>query len=371
MDFYNFYTGKEFEAYQYLGAHVLESGTTFRTFAPAAQRVSVIGEFNGWTETPMNRVHDGNFWECTIDGVGSDLMYKYRIYRQDGSFIDHADPYAFYSEMRPGTASKTYALGGYKFKDAKWQKGCKVGHDKPINIYEMHFGSWKKRGEGQEDWYTYEELAPILIAYLKEYGYNYVEIMPLCEYPCDESWGYQDTGYFSPTARYGKPEELKSFVDQCHQAGIGVILDFVPVHFAVNDYALAEYDGTALYEYPNMAVGRNEWGSCNFMHSRGEVCSFLQSSAYYWLREFHFDGLRMDAVGNLIYWQGDANRGENLAALKFIRTMNQGLKERVPECLLFAEDSTPYQGVTKAVWEGGLGFDYKWDLGWLYSPSVP
>ena len=141
MDFYIFYTGKEFEAYQYLGAHVLESGTTFRTFAPAAQRVSVIGEFNGWTETPMNRVHDGNFWECTIDGVGSDLMYKYRIYRQDGSFIDHADPYAFYSEMRPGTASKTYALGGYKFKDAKWQKGCKVGHDKPINIYEMHFGS--------------------------------------------------------------------------------------------------------------------------------------------------------------------------------------------------------------------------------------
>lgn len=332
--FLQLYTGKEFEAYQYLGAHVLESGTTFRTFAPAAQRVSVIGEFNGWTETPMNRVHDGNFWECTIDGVGSDLMYKYRIYRQDGSFIDHADPYAFYSEMRPGTASKTYALGGYKFKDAKWQKGCKVGHDKPINIYEMHFGSWKKRGEGQEDWYTYEELAPILIAYLKEYGYNYVEIMPLCEYPCDESWGYQDTGYFSPTARYGKPEELKSFVDQCHQAGIGVILDFVPVHFAVNDYALAEYDGTALYEYPNMAVGRNEWGSCNFMHSRGEVCSFLQSSAYYWLREFHFDGLRMDAVGNLIYWQGDANRGENLAALKFIRTMNQGLKERVPECLL-------------------------------------
>ena len=204
-----------------------------------------------------------------------------------------------------------------------------------------------------------------LITYLKEHGYNYVEIMPLCEYPCDESWGYQDTGYFSPTSRYGKPEELKAFVDQCHQAGIGVILDFVPVHFAVNDYALAEYDGTALYEYPNMAVGRNEWGSCNFMHSRGEVCSFLQSSAYYWMNEFHFDGLRMDAVGNLIYWQGDASRGENLAALKFIRTMNQGLKERIPDCLLFAEDSTPYQGVTKPVWEGGLGFDYKWNMGWM------
>lgn len=366
MDFYNFYTGKEFEAYQYLGAHVWDGGTTFRTFAPAAQRVSVIGEFNGWTETPMNRVHDGNFWECTMNNVGSDLMYKYRIYRQDGSFVDHADPYAFYSEMRPGTASKTYALGGYEFGDSKWLKNRKASYDKPVNIYEMHFGSWKKRGEGQEDWYTYEELAPILITYLKEHGYNYVEIMPLCEYPCDESWGYQDTGYFSPTSRYGKPEELKAFVDQCHQAGIGVILDFVPVHFAVNDYALAEYDGTALYEYPNMAVGRNEWGSCNFMHSRGEVCSFLQSSAYYWMNEFHFDGLRMDAVGNLIYWQGDASRGENLAALKFIRTMNQGLKERIPDCLLFAEDSTPYQGVTKPVWEGGLGFDYKWDLGWMH-----
>jgi len=201
MDFYNFYTGKEFEAYQYLGAHVWDGGTTFRTFAPAAQRVSVIGEFNGWTETPMNRVHDGNFWECTMNNVGSDLMYKYRIYRQDGSFVDHADPYAFYSEMRPGTASKTYALGGYEFGDSKWLKNRKASYDKPVNIYEMHFGSWKKRGEGQEDWYTYEELAPILITYLKEHGYNYVEIMPLCEYPCDESWGYQDTGYFSPTSR--------------------------------------------------------------------------------------------------------------------------------------------------------------------------
>ena len=365
MDFYNFYTGKEFEAYQYLGAHVWYGGTTFRTFAPAAQRVSVIGEFNGWTETPMNRVHDGNFWECTINDVGSDLMYKYRIYRQDGSFVDHADPYAFYSEMRPGTASKTYALGGYEFGDSKWLKNRKASYDKPVNIYEMHFGSWKKRGEGQEDWYTYEELAPILIAYLKEYGYNYVEIMPLCEYPCDESWGYQDTGYFSPTARYGKPEELKSFVDQCHQAGIGVILDFVPVHFAVNDYALAEYDGTALYEYPNMAVGRNEWGSCNFMHSRGEIRCFIQSCADYWLRVFHADGLRMDAVSRLIYWQGDPNRGVNGSTLEFLKGMNAGLQQRHPTAILIAEDSTSFPKVTAPVEYGGLGFDYKWDLGWM------
>ena len=365
MDFYNFYTGKEFEAYQYLGAHVWDGGTTFRTFAPAAQRVSVIGEFNGWTETPMNRVHDGNFWECTMNNVGSDLMYKYRIYRQDGSFVDHADPYAFYSEMRPGTASKTYALGGYEFGDSKWLKNRKASYDKPVNIYEMHFGSWKKRGEGQEDWYTYEELAPILITYLKEHGYNYVEIMPLCEYPCDESWGYQDTGYFSPTSRYGKPEELKAFVDQCHQAGIGVILDFVPVHFAVNDYALAEYDGTALYEYPNMAVGRNEWGSCNFMHSRGEIRCFLQSAADYWLRTFHADGLRMDAVSRLIYWQGDPARGVNGSTLEFLKNMNQGLQQRHPTAMLIAEDSTNFEKVTAPVEYGGLGFDYKWDLGWM------
>ena len=202
--------------------------------------------------------------------------------------------------------------------------------------------------------------------YLKEHGYNYVEIMPLCEYPCDESWGYQDTGYFSPTSRYGKPEELKAFVDQCHQAGIGVILDFVPVHFAVNDYALAEYDGTALYEYPNSAVGVSEWGSCNFMHSRGEVRSFLNSAAAYWLDKYHIDGLRMDAISRILYWQGDENRGVNGNAVDFVKTLNSGLKDRLPNCMLAAEDSTNFKDVTKSVRDGGLGFDYKWDLGWMH-----
>ena len=366
MDFYGFYTGKEFEAYQYLGAHVWDGGTTFRTFAPAAQRVSVIGEFNGWTETPMNRVHDGNFWECTMNNVGSDLMYKYRIYRQDGSFVDHADPYAFYSEMRPGTASKTYALGGYEFGDSKWLKNRKASYDKPVNIYEMHFGSWKKRGEGQEDWYTYEELAPILITYLKEHGYNYVEIMPLCEYPCDESWGYQNTGFFSPTSRYGTAEELMKFIDACHKNDIGVIMDFVPVHFAVDHYALADYDGTSLYEYPHQDVSVSEWGSCNFMHSRGEVRSFLQSAANYWLSVYHVDGIRMDAVSRLIYWQGDEARGVNGTTLDFLKVMNQGLKSLHPTAMLIAEDSTNFPGVTKPVDQGGVGFDYKWDLGFMH-----
>ena len=189
--------------------------------------------------------------------------------------------------------------------------------------------------------------------------------MPLAEHPCDASWGYQDTGFFSPTSRYGTPDQLRFFIDQCHQNHIGVIMDFVPVHFAVDDYALWHYDGTPLYEYPNTAVGRSEWGSCNFMHSRGEVRSFLQSAALYWLKEFHVDGLRMDAVSNLIYWQGDPGRGENRGAIQFLQTMNQGLKQRQPHALLIAEDSTSYSGVTRDVTHGGLGFDYKWDLGWM------
>ncbi len=365
MDFYHFYTGKEFEAQEYLGAHIYCGGTTFRTFAPSAKHIAVIGEFNGWTETPMNRVYDGNFWECSIEGALAGMMYKYRIYKQDGSFIDHADPYAFYSEVRPASASIIYDRSKNKFNDEKWMKKRKNMMQEPLNIYELHFGSWRKKTEEEDGWYSYRELAELLVPYLKENGYNYVELMPLSEYPCDASWGYQATGYFSPTSRYGTPGELAGFVDYCHQNDIGVILDFVPVHFAVNDYALWNYDGTALFEYPNSAVGVNEWGSCNFMHSRGETCSFLQSAAYYWLKEYHFDGLRMDAVGNLIYWQGDTGRGECKPAISFLQVMNQGLKQRFPEVMLIAEDSSSWIGVTKPVQEGGLGFDYKWDLGWM------
>ena len=364
MDFNEFYKGKEFEAYEFLGAHVGEAGTTFRTFAPAAEKIAVIGEFNNWTEQPMQKIYDGNFWECVIPEAKVGMLYKYRIYKQDGSFIDHCDPYAFYSEMRPGTASIIYAKD-YQFHDKKWIHKRDASMKKPLNIYEIHFGSWKKKTEEEDGWYSYEEMAAIIIPYLKENGYNYVEIMPLCEYPCDASWGYQATGYYSPTSRYGLPEGLCRFVDECHKNEIGVILDFVPVHFAVNDYALWNYDGTALFEYPNSAVGVNEWGSCNFMHSRGETCSFLQSAAYFWLKEYHFDGLRMDAVGNLIFWQGNPDRGECLPAIHFMQTMNHGLKQRMPECLLIAEDSSSWIGVTKPVEQGGLGFDYKWDLGWM------
>lgn len=365
MDYYNFYTGKEFEAYQYLGAHIETDGVTFRTFAPSAEKICVIGDFNNWQETPMNKVYDGNFWECTINSVSAGMRYKYRIYEKGGRFIDHADPYAFYSELRPNTCSIIYDLSKYTFKDKKWLQERKKIVNGAMNIYEMHFGSWKMKSSKTGDWYSYKELAKMIIPYLLENGYNFIEIMPLNEYPSDPSWGYQATGFFSPTSRYGEPDDLRSFIEQCHQNNIGVILDFVPVHFALDDYALKNYDGTALYEYPHSSVGYNEWGSCNFMHSRGEVCSFLQSSAYYWLNEFHFDGLRMDAVRNLIYWQGDTERGENKAAIQFLQNMNAGLKKRKKDILLFAEDSSAFPGVTAPVSENGLGFDYKWDMGWM------
>lgn len=363
MDFYNFYMGNEFEAYRYLGAHFAGGTTTFRTFAPKANKIAVIGEFNGWTETPMNKVYDSNFWECTIPHTQEGQMYKYRIYKADGTYIDHADPYAFYSELRPGNASRITKLNTAPFHDKRWLNSRGDHFEKPVNIYEIHFGSWKRKDADTP--YSYAELADVLIPYLKENGYNYVELMPLNEYPADESWGYQATGFFSPTSRYGTPDELRAFVNECHKNNIGVIMDFVPVHFAVNDYALWNYDGTALYEYPHIDVGYSEWGSCNFMHSRGEVQSFLGSAAYYWLKEFHFDGLRFDAVSNLLYWQGSKERGENKSAIEFIKNLNSGLKERFPDVMLIAEDSSAFPNVTRAVSEGGLGFDYKWDMGWM------
>ena len=365
MDFYGFYTGKIFDAYQYLGAHVEEKGVTFRTFAPAASRIALIGEFNDWQEWNMNRTYSGQFWECYAENARPGMMYKYRIYKQDGSYVDHCDPYGYGMELRPNNASIIRDLSSYEFHDQKWMQKRSDCKNKPLNIYELHFGSFRKPSDKPDDWYTYTEMIDILIPYLKEFGYNYIEIMPLSEHPCDESWGYQNTGFFSPTSRYGTAEELMEFIDACHQNDIGVIMDFVPVHFAVDGYALANYDGTALYEYPHHDVGISEWGSCNFMHSRGEVRSFLQSAANYWLSEYHADGIRMDAISRIIYWQGDPARGVNNNAVEFIREMNRGLKAIHPTAILSAEDSTSFPGVTKPAAEGGLGFDYKWDMGWM------
>jgi len=365
MDFYGFYTGKIFDAYKYLGAHVEEKGVTFRTFAPSASRITLIGEFNDWQEWEMNKVSDGNFWECYVPQAKAGQMYKYKIYDRNGNPVDHCDPYGFGMELRPSSASIIRDMSKYKFKDSQWLQSRSDCRKKPLNIYEIHFGSFRKPSDKADDWYNYEEMIDILIPYLVKNGYNYLEIMPLNEYPCDESWGYQATGFFSPTSRYGTADQLKAFIDACHKHNIGVLMDFVPVHFAVDAYGLANYDGTALYEYPNSAVGVSEWGSCNFMHSRGETRSFLQSCANYWISEFHMDGIRMDAISRAIYWQGDPARGVNLNAVEFLQYMNQGLKCMHPSVILAAEDSTSFPKVTDPVDQGGLGFDYKWDMGWM------
>ena len=351
--------GEEFEAYTYLGAHVDKAGVWFRTFAPLAKSVSVIGDFNNWIPQKMQHVYNNDFWQIHIDSANPGQMYKFQIEQEDGQIVEHADPYGFYSQLRPESASIIRDLHDYTMQDADWKPDTTR-----MNIYEIHFGSWKKPGTKEDDWYTYEELGPILVPYVKEMGYNFIEIMPLNEYPCDQSWGYQATGFFSPTSRYGTPSQLAKFVECCHQNGVGVLLDFVPVHFAINEYGLRNYDGSDLYSFDH-DVKYNEWGSCNFNHARREICSFLQSSAYYWLHEFHFDGLRMDAIGNLIFWQGNHERGENKEAIQFLQVMNAGLKKLKPECILIAEDSSSWLGVTHPVEEGGLGFDYKWDLGWM------
>ena len=360
-----FYTGKALNAYEYLGCHVDEHGARFRVFAPAAKGITVIGSFNNWNDTPMYKVHDGNFWECYIEGVKPGDMYKYRIYRQDGQAVEHCDPYGFGMELRPNHASIVRKLGNYQFHDEAWMEKRTDCKDKPLNIYEVHLGSWKTNAKDVNGWYRYQEVARQLIPYMKAKGYTHLEVLPLAEHPSDNSWGYQCTGFYSPTSRYGTMDDLKEMIDMFHQNDIGVILDFVPVHFAVDAYALAEFDGTALYEYPHAAVGLSEWGSKNFMHSRGEIQSFLQSSAMYWLKEYHFDGLRIDALSNIIYWQGNKARGVNNNAVEFIRYMNKSVKETYPSAMLIAEDSTSYPGVTKPAYEGGLGFDYKWDMGWM------
>lgn len=361
MDYYGFYTGKIFDAHEYLGAHRTENGITFRTFAPQAQRIELL--LNDRV-IPMNKVYNGQFYEANVPDAAFGSTYEYRIYSHN-TYTDHCDPYGNMMELRPAHKSILWDMQEYSFNDSAWIKKRSDMKNRPLNIYELHAGSFQKPDDRPDAWYNYEELGHRLIPYLKECGYNYVEFLPLCEHPCDESWGYQTTGYFSPTSRYGNPTQLMKLIDMLHQNNIGAILDFVPVHFAVDPYGLYHYDGSALYEYPNNDVGKSEWGSCNFMHSRGEVCSFLQSSANYWLKVFHFDGLRMDAISRIIYWQGDERRGVNNNAVQFVRNMNHSLKEMNPGCMLIAEDSTSFKGITKDHGNGGLGFDYKWDLGWM------
>jgi 1,4-alpha-glucan branching enzyme len=372
MDFQKFYMGEIYDAYAYLGAHLEDGGVVFRTFAPAAEKVAVIGEFNGWQETEMRQTEHEQFWQVFVPGAKEGQMYKYVIYH-GGNRVEHCDPYGFGMELRPNFASIIRDLDAYAFRDSAWMERRTRNFDRPLNIYELHLGSWRRK-DGFEDnpdkpvekgWYRYDEIADQLIPYLKENHYTHVEFMPLAEHPFDGSWGYQITGFFAPTARYGTAEQLQQLIDRLHQSGIGAILDFVPAHFAMDWYALRRYDGTELYEYPSSDVSDSEWGSCNFIFSRREVACFMQSAGNYWLTKYHFDGLRYDAVSRIIYWMGDERRGVNDVAVDFLRKMNAGLHRLHPTAMLIAEDSTSFEGCTKPAEQGGIGFDYKWDLGWM------
>lgn len=367
MNLHQFYVGESFDAYEYFGAHVEKEGVTFRVYAPNAKKIQLIGEFNGWEggQCEMRREGSGGVYTALALDAKPGMMYKYRIFQADGRIVDRADPYAFGTELRPNTASVIADLNSFSFTDREWIQRRDKNYTRPMNIYEMHFGSWRKKAGQGEGWYTYRELCSDLIAYLKENHFNYIEFLPLSEHPADESWGYQVSGFFSPTSRYGTAEELMYLINECHANGIGALMDFVPVHFVVDDYALSMFDGTPLYEYPSRDTGYSEWGSYNFNYYRGEVRSFLQSAANYWVEKYHFDGLRMDAISNALYWQGDSGRGVNPGAVEFIKYMNSGLHHLHPNVLLIAEDSSNFPKVTAPVEYGGLGFDYKWDMGWM------
>ncbi len=365
MNLDEFYRGEAFDSYTYFGAHPEGDGVVFRVYAPNAAGVCVIGEFSNWENIEMTQKWHQNVYECYVEHAGKGMLYKYRIYGRDGGMTEHCDPYGFSMELRPNFASVIVDPEEYTFTDEKWIEKRDKNYNKPMNIYEVHLGSWHTNPRDKNGYYRYEEIADRLIAYVKENHFNYIEFLPLSEHPFDGSWGYQNTGFFAPTSRYGEPKGLKELVDKCHKNNIGVIMDFVSVHFARDGYGLSRFDGTYLYEYDNRDVGESEWGSYNFLHARGEVRSFLQSAANYWLSEFHFDGIRMDAISRAIYWQGDPKRGVNEKSVEFIKNMNEGLHKRHPEAILIAEDSTDFLKVTAPVSYGGLGFDYKWDMGFM------
>ena len=361
-----YFVGDTFEAYRWFGPQHTKNGVVFRVCAPHARRVMLIGAWNDWAETEMERVDPRGVYALCVPEAQPGHMYKYRIEEGGaGRIRDRADPFARQSELRPGTASIVPAKEPFQFTDGAWRSAQSGNfYNRPMNIYEIHAGSWKRHADGSV--YTYRELAAPLIHYCKEHFYTHVEFLPLAEHPFDGSWGYQAGGYFSITSRYGTPEDFCWLVNELHQAQIGVLIDFVPVHFIPDDFALFEFDGTAMYEYDhNTGLTYSQWGSCNFDWGKPLVRSFLQSAADFWLTVCHADGLRFDAVRNLIYTQGDEKRGENLPALAALKSLNAGLKRRHPHALLIAEDSTSYPKVTAPVPYGGLGFDYKWDIGWM------
>ncbi|WP_288343014.1 1,4-alpha-glucan branching protein GlgB [uncultured Dubosiella sp.] len=363
-----FFEGRELEAYNLFGAHPKKTYTDFAVWAPHAQSVSVIGTFNDWDveDAPMTK-DDQGIWTARIKGAKPGHSYKYHVVQAGGDIVDKIDPFAFYSELRPQTASIIADLSFDGWTDQKWMKERTKGYDDPISIYEVHLGSWKRTEDmGPNDFPKYLDIVDDLIAHCKKYHFTHVEVMPLCEHPFDGSWGYQDTGYFSTTSRYGTNVELMEFVNKLHDAGIGIIMDFVPVHFVKDNFALARFDGTPLYEYQNPDDANSEWGTANFDLWKEEVRSFLMSAANYWLDVYHMDGLRWDAISNAIFWKGNKERGVNEGACDFMKRANFMINEKYHgKVMLIAEDSTDFPNVTKSTLDGGLGFDYKWDLGWM------
>ncbi len=381
LNTYLFHEGTAISAYEFMGAHATTrdgvSGYMFRVWAPRALAVSVVGDFNFWDVNahPMEKITDG-IWECCLPGGQPYDAYKFAVTGADGVLRYKADPYAFHAETRPGTSSKLYTIDGYQWGDGAWleHRHSHQVYSAPLNIYEVHLGSWRRRENG--DFIDYRDLARQLAPYVKELGFNYVELLPITEYPLDDSWGYQCTGYFAPTSRYGTPEDFMFFVDYMHQQGIGIILDWVPAHFCKDEHGLYEFDGTRCYEYEDLRKGEHAaWGTRVFDYARPEVKSFLLSSVAFWLKEYHIDGIRVDAVASMLYLDYDRPDGqwvankyggkEHLEAIDFLREMNKTAFTVNPDALMVAEESTAWPLVTKPAEVGGLGFNLKWNMGWM------
>ncbi|MGE5678363.1 MAG: 1,4-alpha-glucan branching protein GlgB [Pseudomonadota bacterium] len=381
-DTYLFGEGKHYRSYKFMGAHLVVSGTgagaVFCVWAPNARSVALVGDFNDWdgSRNPMEKHEGSGIWTVFIPGLKQWDMYKYEIVSEKGNTLLKSDPYAFFSELRPGKASKLFPIEDLKWNDEAWMEKRRSfnSYESPINIYEVHPGSWKRNPDGEL--YSYRELADELIDYAAEMGYTHIELMPVLEHPFDGSWGYQATGYYSATSRYGSPYDLAYFIDKCHNSNIGVILDWVPGHFCKDDNGLRLFDGTTQYEYSDPRKGENlGWGTCHFDLGKPEVQSFLISNALFWFDTYHIDGLRVDAVASMLYLDYERKPGEwapnkyggreNLEAVDFIRKLNKTVFEYYPDILMIAEESTTWPLVTAPTYLGGLGFNYKWNMGWM------